>query len=129
MASSSWFLSVQFAVKPREKISFGRQLFGALQNTLLEIAIQSFEYAGLAMQIGEDSDFGAQQFGNNRNRNVIHRAVLVTFELVEVSKVNSGDKNDGGALETRDADESSQPIGIHRVPACLHPSALRQSQS
>src|SRR6202035_1711383 len=89
----------QLGIQPHEELCFECQLFRALQNTLLEFAIQSFEQPRLSVQIGEHSDLRAQQFRNHRNRNVIHRAMLVTFKLVQVGEMNGGDKDDCSALK------------------------------
>ncbi len=56
---------------------------------------------GLAMQLGEHADFGAKQFGNDRNGNVIDGPALIALEAVQIGEVHRGDEDDGGLLEAR----------------------------
>ena len=53
------------------------------------------------MQFREHPNLGAQEFRNHGNRNVIDRAVLVAFELIQIGQMHRGNENDGGPLKTR----------------------------
>src|SRR5580692_12810634 len=46
---------------------------------ITQLAIQNFKLPGFAMQVSEDSNFGAKQFGNDRNGDVIYRSALIAF--------------------------------------------------
>src|SRR5580704_15488154 len=53
------------------------------------------------MQVREDADLCAQEFGDDGNGNVVDGAALVGLQLVEIGEVHGGNKDDGGFLETR----------------------------
>src|SRR5258708_6198521 len=53
------------------------------------------------MQIGEDSHLRPQDFRNNWDRKIIHCAVTVSFQAVEIRQMNGGNKDDGGFLKAR----------------------------
>src|SRR5258708_38240749 len=72
-------LARKFRVKVRQQFCFSRQFLGALRHTVLQIAIQRFELPGLSVKFSEHPDFCAQELLNDRNGNVIHRPVLVSF--------------------------------------------------
>ena len=51
-----------------------RKLRGALRHPALQLGVQQFELAGLAIQLGEHLHLGAQQLRHDRHRHVIDRA-------------------------------------------------------
>ena len=81
-------LSHQFEVKLQQQLRFGRELFGTLQDTALQIAIQRFELSCFAVQLGEHPDLCTQQLLNDRNGDVIHRPMLVSFQPIQVGQVH-----------------------------------------
>ena len=56
----------------------------AIGHALLELGVEPLEGACLAIQLGEDADLGAKDFGNHGNRHVVHRAALVSPQSIEV---------------------------------------------
>ncbi len=77
------------------------QLRGALGDPLLELAIQSLRLPRLAVELGEDANFGAQQLRDHRHRDVVHRPGLVALEPVEVGQVHRRDEDDRRLLIAR----------------------------
>src|SRR5580692_127821 len=77
------------------------QLLGALLHALLKLGVESFQHARLAMQLDKDSDFGAQHFWNDGNRDVIHGAAAIALDFVGVRKSDAGDEDDRRLLEAR----------------------------
>src|SRR5262249_12366010 len=49
----------------------GLQFRRSLRHATLELLVELFELPGLAIELGEDSDLGAQNLGNDRHRDVI----------------------------------------------------------
>ena len=77
------------------------ELGGALGDPLLELGVELLELPGLAVELGEHPDLGAQHLGNDRHRDVIHRAHLVAAQPVEVGQLDGGDEDDRRLLEAR----------------------------
>ena len=77
------------------------ELGGALRHVALEFRIQPLELPGLAEQFGEDPDFGAEHFGNDRHRHVIDAAHLVAAQPVDVGQMNGRDEDDRGLAKPR----------------------------
>ena len=77
------------------------ELGGALRHAALEFGVELFELAGLAIELGEDLDLGAQHLRHDRHRHVIHRAHLVAAQAVDVGEMDGGDEDDRGLLEAR----------------------------
>ena len=59
------------------------------------------ELAGLAVELDEDADFGAQNLGDDGDRDVVDGAAAVAVDLVGVGEVDAGDEDDGGLAEAR----------------------------
>ena len=72
-----------------------------LGHPLLQLAGQLLGFAALAIELREDSDFGAQQLGNDRYRDVIHGASLVALEPVGIGQVDRRDEDDSRLLIAR----------------------------
>ena len=84
------------------QIGGGRfQLGGAVGHPALEFGVELFELAGLAIELGEYLDLGAQNLRHHRHRHVIHRAHLVAAQAVDVGEMDGGDEDDRGLLEAR----------------------------
>src|SRR5438270_9033656 len=57
-------------------VSLG-ELSGALGDPVLEFCVQPLELPRLAIELGENLDLGAQELGDDRHRNVVHRSKLI----------------------------------------------------
>ena len=77
------------------------QLFGPLGNALLKFPVQLFQLPVLAVQLGKNADFRAQQVWNDRHRNVVNRATLVSFQAVGVRQMHAGNEDDGSLTKPR----------------------------
>ena len=66
-----------------------------------QFEIEQFKLARLAMKLGKDADFRAQEFRVDRDGDVIDGAPLISLEAVEIGEVNRRDENDRSLLETR----------------------------
>src|SRR6185295_651766 len=101
-----------------------------------QIAIKLLELFGLAVELGENPDLGAEHLRHNRNRDVIDRAHLIGAQTVDVGQVNGRNKDDrrvleagmladhGGQLETveighADVDENDRDILLEQVSQCF----------
>ena len=82
-----------------EQVGALLQRFGALADKLFQPLVQRFQLPAFAMQLREHADLGAQQFGDDRNGDVIHRALPVSLHAIDVGEVNAGDEDDGGLLK------------------------------
>ena len=71
------------------------------RDAALELWIQLLELAGLAIELGEDPDLGAQHLRDDRHRHVVDRAHLVAAQTVDVGQLDGGDEDDRGLLEAR----------------------------
>ncbi len=49
-----------------------------------QLTIQGLQLLSLAVQLQENTDFGAQYLRNDRNRNIVHRPLLVPPEPVQI---------------------------------------------
>ena len=74
---------------------------GALGDALLQLGIEPFELPGLAIELGEDPDLGAQHLGNDRHRNIVDRAHLVAAQAVDVGQMDRRDEDHRRLLEAR----------------------------
>src|ERR1700733_13294262 len=77
------------------------QLFGAVFDAPLQLAVEAFELASLAGHFDKEPDLGAQHFGNDRNGDVVDGAAAVAVDLVDIGEVNAGDEDEGGLAEPR----------------------------
>ena len=75
------------------------QFFGALGDALLQLLVQRLQLPAFAMQLGKDADFRAQQFGNDRDGDVVNGALAIAFDSINVGEVNAGDEDDRGLLK------------------------------
>ncbi len=58
------------------------QLLCALDDATLEIEIQRFQHARLAVQFHEDADFGAQHLGHHGHGDVIHCSAAIALDAI-----------------------------------------------
>ena len=77
------------------------QLGGPLGHPLLQFGVEAFQLTGLAVQIDEDLDLGAQQFRYHGNRHIVDAAQLVAPQLIRMRHQHGRDENDGRRLKTR----------------------------
>ena len=77
------------------------QLGGAGANAIFKLGIEPLELTGLAIQLGEHLDLGAQHFRNHRHRNVVDRAHLVAAQPVDIADLDGGDEDHRRLLEAR----------------------------
>jgi hypothetical protein len=77
------------------------ELGRALLHAALELGVEPLEVAGLAIELGEDADLGAQQLGHHRHGHVIRGAVLVALDAIEVGHRDCRYEDDRRALEPR----------------------------
>ena len=54
----------------------------AFGDALLQLPVQHLQLPSLAMKLGKDADLGAQQLGNNRHGDVVHRALPIAFDAI-----------------------------------------------
>src|SRR5215472_1902042 len=66
----------------------------ALCHVAFKLQVHSLKFAGLAEQLGEYPHFRAQDFGNDRHRDIVDRAHLVTAQPIDIGQVNGGYEND-----------------------------------
>ena len=67
----------------------------------LELGVELLELAGLAVQLGEHLDLGAQHFRHHRHRHVVDRAHLVAAQPIDVGQLDGRDEDDRGLLKAR----------------------------
>ena len=77
------------------------QLRGAGGDAFLELGIQRFELAGLAVQIDEHPHLGAQHLGHDRHGHVVDGADLVAAQMVGLADLDGRDEDHGKLLEAR----------------------------
>ena len=75
------------------------QRFRAFGDDALKVGIEALELEGLAMELDEDADFGAQDLGNYGDGDVIDGAAAVAVDLVLVGEVDARDEDDSGFAE------------------------------
>jgi hypothetical protein len=73
----------------------------ALFHAPLQLGVQPLELPGLAVEVDEKPDLGAQQVRHDRYRQVVHRADLVTPQAVEIGHMDRRNEDDSSPLETR----------------------------
>src|SRR5882757_9891826 len=77
------------------------KLRGAGANAIFQLGIEPLQLPGLAIQLGENLDLGAQHLRNDRYRNVVDCAHLVTAQPVNVADLDGGNKYHSRLLEAR----------------------------
>ena len=77
------------------------QFAGAFADAVLELLIEQFQLAALAMKFSKDADFRAQQFRNHRYSDVVDRSLAIAFNSIDVAEVNSRNEDDCRLLKTR----------------------------
>ena len=77
------------------------QLGGACADPLLELGVEPFELAVLAIEIGEHPHLGAQHLGHHGDGHVIDRAHLVAAEMVNLRQMDRRDEDHRDLLEAR----------------------------
>ncbi len=77
------------------------ELFGAFGDAALEVGVEALELAGLAMELDEDANFRAQNFGNNGHGDIVDRTAAIAVDLVGIGEMDAGDEDDGGFAEPR----------------------------
>ena len=77
------------------------QFGGAGANAIFELDVEPLELAGLAIELGEHLDLGAQHFRHDRHRNIVDRAHLVAAQPVDVADLDGGDEDHRRLLEAR----------------------------
>ena len=77
------------------------ELGGARRDPLLELGVQRLELAGLAVEIDEHPDLGAQHLGHHRHRDVVDGADLVAAQMVGLADLHGRHEDDGELLEAR----------------------------
>ena len=72
------------------------KMLGALGLAFQALALGHFPLQGrrLTIQIREHTDFRPQELRNDRRRNIVHRAMFVSLELIEVRQMHSGNEDD-----------------------------------
>ena len=65
------------------------ELGGARGDALLELGVQRLELAGLAVELDEDPDLGAQHLGHDRHGDVVDRADLVAAQMVDLGDLHA----------------------------------------
>ena len=79
----------------------GFELGGAFRDAIFQTAIELLELLGLAVELGEDLDLGAQHLRNDRHRHVVHGAHLVAAHQIAVGELDRRNEDDRGLLEAR----------------------------
>ena len=74
---------------------------GALGDPPLQLLIELLELPGLAIELGEHLDLGAQHVGDDRDRHVVHRAHRVAAQAIHVGEMHRGDEDDRRLLKPR----------------------------
>ena len=77
------------------------ELGGARGDPLLELGVHRLELAGLAEELDEDADLGAQHLGHHRHGDVVDRADLVAAQMVGLGDLHARDEDHGELLEAR----------------------------
>ena len=77
------------------------QFSGSGAYSVLEFGVEPFQLAGLAIELGEHLDLGAQHFRHHRHRNVVDRAHLIAAQPVDVADLNRRDEYHRRFLEAR----------------------------
>ena len=77
------------------------QFASSFNDSLLEFAVQPFELPVLSVQFGKYSHLGPQNLRDDRNGKIVHRAVLVALEAVEVGQMHGRNEDDCGFLKAR----------------------------
>src|SRR5437588_1741334 len=75
------------------------QFGGAGANAVFEFEIEPLQLAGLAVELGEHLDLGAQYFGHHRHRDVVDRAHLIAPQTVDIADLDGGDEDHRRLLE------------------------------
>ena len=79
----------------------GFELGGALADAALQLLVEALELARLAVELGEDGDLGAQDLGDDRDRDVVHRPALVAAQAIELGEVDRRHEQERGLLIAR----------------------------
>ena len=66
-----------------------------------ELGIEPLELPGLAIELGEDADLGAQHLRHDRHRHIVDRAHLVAAQLIDVGQMDRRDEDHRDLLEAR----------------------------
>src|SRR5206468_8467733 len=77
------------------------QLGGTAHDALLELGIQCLELAGLAVELDEHLDLGAQYLGYDRHGDIVDRADLVAAQVVSLAYLHARHEDHGELLEAR----------------------------
>jgi hypothetical protein len=104
----------------------------SLDDALLQLAIETFQLLGLAVELGEDLDLGAQDLRNHRHGDIVDRAVAIAAQEVQVCEEHGRDEDDRRLLEARmlahhprqleavqvgheDVDQDDRDVGLQQV--------------
>ena len=79
----------------------GLELGSAGGDALLELGIERLELAGLAVELDEHLDLGAQHLRHHRHRDIVDRADLVAAQMVGVGDLHARHEDHGELLEAR----------------------------
>src|SRR5262249_60087424 len=72
------------------------KMLDALRLTFQALALGHLPLQGycLVIQVRKHTDFRPQEFRNDRSRNIVHRAMFVSLELIKVRQMHGGNEDD-----------------------------------
>jgi hypothetical protein len=79
----------------------GLERRGPIRHALFQLRVQALERSRLAIQLGEDADLGAQDFGHHRHRHVVHGTALVAPQTIEIREQQRRHEDDRRSLKAR----------------------------
>ena len=79
----------------------GFQLRRAFSDVALQFQVELLQLASLAMKLDEYPYFRAQHFGNDRHRDIVHRAHRITTNAVDIGQVNRRNEDDRRFFKAR----------------------------
>src|SRR5262249_11416736 len=96
----------------------------SLRDATLKLLVELFELPGLAIELGEDPDLGAQHLGNDRHRDVIDRPHLVGAQAIDVAQMDGG--NEAGRAAPITASWKPSRLGMDMSMRMTAMSCLRR---
>ena len=77
------------------------ELRRARAHAVFQLGIEALQLPGLAIELGENLDLGAQHLGHDRHRDVVDGAHLVTAQTIDVADLDRRDEDHRRLLEPR----------------------------